>query len=110
MWQGLGAERVANRKFAADLKRMKPGTLRWPGGCYVEFYRWKEGLLPVDQRPPIGPSGQWWLLPGNDDFDPHEIGIDEFIALCREVGSEPAMMAGPGDTPRYADPRLLGPL
>lgn len=73
------------------LKRMKPGTLRWPGGCYVEFYRWKEGLLPVDQRPPIGPSGQWWLLPGNDDYDPHEIGIDEFIALCREVGSEPAI-------------------
>jgi alpha-N-arabinofuranosidase len=73
------------------LKRMKPGTLRWPGGCYVEFYRWKEGLLPVDQRPPIGPSGQWWLLPENDDYDPHEIGIDEFIALCREVGSEPAI-------------------
>ena len=73
------------------LKRLKPGTLRWPGGCYVEFYRWKEGLLPVDQRPPIGPSGQWWLLPGNDDYDPHEIGIDEFIALCREVGSEPAI-------------------
>ncbi|MHB0961472.1 MAG: carbohydrate binding domain-containing protein [Pirellulaceae bacterium] len=73
------------------LKRLKPGTLRWPGGCYVEFYRWKEGLLPVDQRPPIGPSGQWWLLPENDDYDPHEIGIDEFIALCREVGSEPAI-------------------
>ena len=73
------------------LKRMKPGTLRWPGGCYAEFYHWQEGLLPVDQRPPIGPSGQWWLLPGNDDYDPHEIGIDEFIALCRDVGGEPAI-------------------
>ncbi len=73
------------------LKRMKPGALRWPGGCYAEFYQWKDGLLPVDQRPPIGPTGLPFLLPDNDDFDPHEIGIDEFIALCRQVGSEPAI-------------------
>jgi alpha-L-arabinofuranosidase len=72
------------------LKRIKPGSLRYPGGCYAEFYQWQEGLLPVDQRPPIGPTGLGFLLPDNDDYDPHEIGVDEFIALCREIGSEPA--------------------
>lgn len=79
------------RDVIALLKRLKPGSLRWPGGCYAEFYRWQEGLLPVDQRPPIGPTGLHFLLPDNDDFDPHEIGIDEFLALCGEIGAEPAI-------------------
>lgn len=79
------------RDVIALLKSIKPGSLRYPGGCYAEFYRWQEGLLPVDQRPPIGPTGLSFLLPENDDYDSHEIGIDEFIALCREVGSEPAI-------------------
>lgn len=73
------------------LKQLKPGCIRFPGGCYAEFYRWEDGLLPVDQRPPIGPTGLWFLLPNTDDYDTHEIGTDEFIALCREVGAKPAI-------------------
>jgi alpha-N-arabinofuranosidase len=73
------------------LKQIKPGALRFPGGCYAEFYEWQDGLLPVDQRPPIGPTGLWFLLPNTDDFDTHEIGTDEFIALCREIGCEPSI-------------------
>ena len=80
------------RRDVVDLlKQLKPGSLRWPGGCYAEFYHWKDGLLPVDQRPPVGPTGLSFLLPATDDFDSQEIGIDEFIALCREVGSEPSI-------------------
>ena len=29
------------------------GLMRYPGGCYAPFYRWKVGLLPADQQPPI---------------------------------------------------------
>lgn len=79
------------RDVIALLKKIKPGCLRFPGGCYEEFYDWKDGLLPVDQRPPIGPTGLWFLFPDTDDYDSHEIGVDEFIALCREVKSEPAI-------------------
>ena len=71
------------------LKSLKPGNLRWPGGCFAEYYKWEEGLLPVDQRPPIGPALWVGLLPDTDDYDMHEIGIDEFIALCRELECEP---------------------
>ena len=70
------------------LKQIKPGILRFPGGCYAEFYEWQDGLLPVDQRPPIGPTGLSFLLPNTNDYDTHEIGTDEFIALCREIGCE----------------------
>lgn len=75
------------------LKRIKPGCLRYPGGCYAEFYRWKDGLLPVDKRPSIGPVPLDFLLPNSDNYDTHEIGIDEFMALCREVGCQPAITA-----------------
>jgi len=71
------------------LKQLKPGNLRWPGGCFAEYYNWKEGLLPVDKRPPIGPHQWAGLLPDSDGFDNHDIGIDEFIALCRELGCDP---------------------
>jgi alpha-L-arabinofuranosidase len=80
------------RRDVVDLmKQLKPGSLRWPGGCYAEFYHWQDGLLPADQRPPVGPTGLSFLLPATDEYDSQEIGIDEFIALCREVGSEPAI-------------------
>ncbi|MCL4401841.1 MAG: hypothetical protein M1436_04125 [Acidobacteria bacterium] len=75
------------------LKAVKPARLRYPGGCYAEFYRWRDGLLPVDQRPPIGPTGLDFALPDTDDYDSHEIGIDEFMALCREIGAEPSITA-----------------
>jgi alpha-N-arabinofuranosidase len=71
------------------LKKLKPGCLRFPGGCYAEFYSWKDGLLPVDKRSPIYQTGLDFLLRDTDDTDNHEIGIDEFIALCKEVGAEP---------------------
>ncbi len=73
------------------LKELKPGCLRWPGGCFAEYYNWKEGLLPADRRPPIGP-GQWvGLLPDSHGYDNHEIGTDEFIDLCRELNCTPAI-------------------
>ena len=56
------------------LRQLKPGTLRFPGGCYSEFYRWQDGLLPVDQRPPIGRTGLNFLFRNSDDVDNQEIG------------------------------------
>ncbi|MEI7910083.1 MAG: carbohydrate binding domain-containing protein [Verrucomicrobiota bacterium] len=78
------------RRDVVDLfKQLKPGCLRWPGGCFAEYYNWKDGLLPVDQRPPIGP-GQWaGQFPDTDGYENHEIGTDEFIAICRELKAAP---------------------
>jgi alpha-N-arabinofuranosidase len=79
------------RDVIALLKQIKPRALRFPGGCYAEFYRWEDGLLPVDRRPPIGPTGLDFLLRDSDDTDTQELGVDEFLALCREIGCEPAI-------------------
>ncbi|MBZ5855489.1 carbohydrate binding domain-containing protein [Flavihumibacter profundi] len=82
------------RRDVVDLlKSLQPGCLRFPGGCYAEFYQWKDGLLPRDQRPPIYSTGLDFLLRDTDDTDNHEIGIDEFMALCEELGAAPVITA-----------------
>lgn len=109
-WIGAVSVMPANhfhgmRRDVVDwLKTLRPGLLRWPGGCFAEYYPWQDGLLPVDQRPPIGP-GQWrGLLPDSDDYDNHEIGTDEYMALCRELGCAPAITIryGGGGSPEEA--------
>ena len=75
----------------ALLKRMHPRLIRWPGGNFAGEYRWKDGLLPVDQRGPQQSYREIETHPHSNGYDYHEIGTDEFIALCREVGAEPML-------------------
>lgn len=72
----------------ALLKEISTPLLRWPGGNFADNYHWMDGLLPVDQRAPLRGHFQE-TLPHTHDFDMHELGTDEFIALCREIGAEP---------------------
>jgi alpha-N-arabinofuranosidase len=87
-------------------KQMKPSSLRWPGGCFAEYYDWKEGLLPVDKRAPTGPHQWVGLLPDSEGYDDYDIGIDEYIALCRELGCLPVIttrFGGGGSVEETAD-------
>jgi alpha-N-arabinofuranosidase len=70
------------------LKEIGVPILRWPGGNFAGDYRWQDGLLPVDRRAPLY-SAFIETLPHTDWYDTHEIGTDEFMALCRELGAEP---------------------
>lgn len=77
------------RDVVALLKRLRPALLRWPGGNFAGDYCWQDGLLPVDRRAPLMSHEPLETQPHSGGFDNHEIGTDEFIALCREVGAEP---------------------
>ena len=72
-----------------QLKAIGPRLLRWPGGNFAGEYRWKDGLLPADQRGPLQAANEIETQPYTDGYDYHEINTDDFIALCREVGAEP---------------------
>lgn len=85
------------RDVIACLKAMRVKLLRYPGGCFSEYYPWKDGLLPVDARPPIGPVVEDFLLPNSDRYDAHEIGIDDFMALCGELGCEASITVRMGE-------------
>ncbi len=40
------------RKELVDaLRRLKPGVIRWPGGCFADSYNWHDGVGPRNQRP-----------------------------------------------------------
>jgi alpha-N-arabinofuranosidase len=79
--------------FRPDLLRavrdLRPSTIRWPGGCFVQYYRWKDGIGPQHERGKY-PARMW------DDQDVNSLGTDEFISLCRRVGAEPVICVSVG--------------
>ncbi len=40
------------RKQLIDaLRKVKPGMIRWPGGCFADQYDWRDGVGPRNKRP-----------------------------------------------------------
>lgn len=77
------------------IKELGIKLLRWPGGNFAGEYHWKDGLLPRNMRAPF--QSYLWLetQPHSGGYDFHEIGTDDFIALCREIGAEPFITLNP---------------
>jgi len=70
--------------------------LRWPGGCFVSAYHWKNAVGPV--RTPYFDKA--WHVE-----EPCTFGTDEYIELCRRIGCEPYICtnAGTGDAEEMSD-------
>ena len=78
------------RKDVLDtIKELKPQTIRLPGGCFAEKYMWKDGLLPIEERPPVVNEGKFNLFCSHHNYDGYELNIDDYVAICRYVGAEP---------------------
>jgi alpha-L-arabinofuranosidase len=75
----------------AALRQMRIPLLRWPGGNYAGDYRWQDGLLDRDERAPLGVFQVQEGQPYTRGYDDHEMGIDEFMALCRHLDAEPLL-------------------
>ncbi|MCA9258228.1 MAG: hypothetical protein KDA61_03460, partial [Planctomycetales bacterium] len=71
------------------LKELDAPMYRWPGGNFVSGYEWRDGIGPRDRRPPRK-NPAWTGVEHND------VGIDEFLDFCREVGAEPLIAANTG--------------
>src|SRR6266478_7697529 len=39
------------RALVEHVRRIKPGVIRWPGGCFADQYDWRDGIGPRDRRP-----------------------------------------------------------
>ncbi|MBE6608329.1 MAG: alpha-N-arabinofuranosidase [Ruminococcaceae bacterium] len=65
------------------LRDIEPPVLRWPGGCYAEVYRWRDG---IGENRPTRPS--WWT---RDDgrYESNEVGTHEFMDFCELIGAKP---------------------
>lgn len=65
----------------AVTRDLAPTMMRW-GGIFVDFYRWREGVGPRNERPSM-----LNLLWGG--IESNQVGTTEFVDLCRTVGAEP---------------------
>ena len=76
----------------ALLRELDAPVYRWPGGNFVSGYDWRDGIGDRDRRPPRK-NPAWKGVEHND------VGIHEFMALCRLIGAEPyiAVNSGLGD-------------
>lgn len=78
------------------MRKIKVPVLRWPGGCFVSAYHWKNAVGPV--RTPMFDKA--WRVE-----DPNLFGTDEYIKLCRKIGSAPYICtnAGTGTAEEMSD-------
>jgi alpha-L-arabinofuranosidase len=73
----------------ALLKELNAPVYRWPGGNFVSGYDWRDGIGDRDRRPPRK-NPAWKGVEHND------VGIHEFMALCRLIGAEPYIAVNSG--------------
>lgn len=70
------------KDFVDVTKELMPTLLRWPGGCFSSYYRWKEAIGPRNERKPM-----YNILWGG--MESNQIGTHEFMDFCRLVGADP---------------------
>jgi len=77
------------------LKQLDAPVYRWPGGNFVSGYDWRDGLGPRDKRP-TRTNPAWTGIETND------MGLDEFIHLCRLIDTEPMIAVNTGFGDAYS--------
>ncbi|HEV2215266.1 MAG TPA: alpha-N-arabinofuranosidase, partial [Terracidiphilus sp.] len=82
----------------ALLRRLHSGFWRLPGGNFLSDWNWYNGVGDIDKRPPTFDYA-WNAMQSND------VGLDEFMTLCRLIGVEPyvTVNAGFGDAHSAAE-------
>ena len=77
------------------LKHIKAPNVRWPGGCYAEYYHWLDGIGPKDKRKRIVNTA--W----GDVVEDNSFGTHEFMDFCEQAGCSPYIAGNLGSgTPR----------
>jgi alpha-L-arabinofuranosidase len=82
--------------IAQMIADLKPGFVRFPGGCVVEggtvetAYNWKRTVGPLENR--LENWGPW-----NYRFT-HGMGLHEYLQFCEDLGAEPLWVGFCGQT------------
>jgi alpha-N-arabinofuranosidase len=100
VWVGESSK-IANtggiRQALIDhMRRLPPGAIRWPGGCFADSYDWRDGVGPRGSRPKRTNfwAGEMAKLPdGPGKYDPNQFGTNEFLRFCKLAGGAPPYIA-----------------
>ncbi len=84
------------RDLAQYLADLKPGFIRFPGGCVIEggtvetAYNWKDSVGPLPARQEqFGPWGY---------RETHGMGFFEYLQFCEDIGATPLYVGFAGET------------
>jgi alpha-L-arabinofuranosidase len=108
---GLRADMV---QMLAD---MKPGFLRFPGGCVVEGsdlskrYQWKNTIGPVEDRKLLVNRWNYEFKhrPAPDYYQSYGLGFFEFFQLCEDIGAQPLPIINCGMACQFNSGELCPP-
>jgi alpha-L-arabinofuranosidase len=101
------------RSLIEHMRRIKPGVVRWPGGCFADSYDWRDGVGPREKRPR---RTNFWrddrgnrtseaykqLDSGPQKYEPNSFGTNEFMRFCKLTGSQPYFAANLRSLPAQA--------
>lgn len=82
----------------AALRRIRIPNLRWPGGCFADYYHWQDGIGPRADRP-VMVNTLWGGVTEDNSFGTHE-----YMDLIQRLGAEPFIVGnvGSGTVPEMA--------
>ncbi len=87
------------------LKDMKPGSVRFPGGCVVEgadygnLYDWKRTVGPIERRPVNHNLWGYWQS--------HGLGFFEYFQLAEDIGAAPLPILAAGMSCQFRKTEVL---
>jgi alpha-N-arabinofuranosidase len=72
------------------LRRIKVPNVRWPGGCFADYYHWRDGIGPAARRPKMV-NVIWGNVVEDNSFGTHE-----YMELVHRIGAEPFVVGNVG--------------
>ena len=72
------------------LRAIKIPNLRWPGGCFADYYHWKDGIGSRETRPSLVNNNWGGVTEDNG------VGTHEFMDLVSQLGAEPFIVGNVG--------------
>jgi len=67
-----------------EIRSLGVPIIRWPGGNFVSGYHWLDGVGPKKDRPRV--LDRAW-----NTLETNQFGTNEFMAWCKQAGTEPLM-------------------
>ena len=115
-----GRENGLRKDLVEALSDLKPGVLRFPGGCIVEGtehsdrYQWKNTVGQVENRP-TGINRWQFEFPHRfspDYYQSNGLGFFEYFQLAEDIGAEPLPVLNVGMVCQFEnrDPKVQVPV
>jgi len=73
-----------------SLRRIRVPNLRWPGGCFSEYYHWRDGIGPVRDRRPMAVVIRGGVVEDNS------FGTHEYLELVQRLGADAFIVGNVG--------------